>query len=491
MSKYDIYADIAKRTNGDVYVGVVGPVRCGKSTFITSFMQKFVLPNIKDENALQRTIDELPQSGDGKMVMTTHPKFVPNQAVQIALNNNVDLKLRMIDCVGFMVDGALSGEEGKARMVKTPWSDEEIPFERASEIGTKKVISEHSNIGIFLTTDGSFSSIDRTNYIDAENKTLKELRSSGKPFVIALNSSKPDSEECKQLAEQMQNDYNAPVVRINATNLNDDSINELFVKVLSEFSIKSIKVDMPMWLRALDYEDNLIQSIANEIMQKTINAQKIADITDKCIIFEDSEDFEPIVSDNIQLGSGEVNFNIVPKPHLFYKVLSERCNMQIKDDFDLIANLKNLTYAKKQFDKLSEALNQVQQDGYGIVQPDLDEIVLQEPKLVKQGNKMGVQIKASAPTLHIIKVDVEAEVNPVIASSEQSSKLVQTLQEEYATSPQKVWQTNMFGKTLQELISDGIINKIISVPQDVKGKIKRTMQRVTNEGKGGIICILL
>ena len=264
MSKYDIYADIAERTNGDLYVGVVGPVRCGKSTFISSFMQQFVFPNIKEVNVLNRAKDELPQSGDGKLVMTTQPKFVPNEAVSISVADNVKCNIRMIDCVGFMVDGAVSGEEGKARMVKTPWSEEEIPFEEASEIGTKKVITEHSNIAIMLTTDGSFTSIDRANYIKAEKQTVKELKSSHKPFVIALNSHSPNSKECKEIAEQISKEYDAPVVRINAKELSEENVTEIFVKVLSEFNIKSIKINMPNWLRALDANDNLILEIKEE-----------------------------------------------------------------------------------------------------------------------------------------------------------------------------------------------------------------------------------
>ncbi len=492
MSKYDIYADIAERTNGDLYVGVVGPVRCGKSTFISSFMQQFVFPNIKEVNVLNRAKDELPQSGDGKLVMTTQPKFVPNEAVSISVADNVKCNIRMIDCVGFMVDGAVSGEEGKARMVKTPWSEEEIPFEEASEIGTKKVITEHSNIAIMLTTDGSFTSIDRANYIKAEKQTVKELKSSHKPFVIALNSHSPNSKECKEIAEQISKEYDAPVVRINAKELSEENVTEIFVKVLSEFNIKSIKINMPNWLRALDANDNLILEIKEEVISKVDNMQKIADATNiQDVMFSENEDFEPISVDKINLGTGDVYFNIIPKPHLFYKVLSNKCGMQINNDFELMSNLKSLATAKRQYDKLQNALEQAQNDGYGIVEPTLDEIVLEEPKMVKHGSKSGVQIKAVAPSLHIMRVDVEAEINPVVTSSEQSEEIAKMLKDEYALNPEKVWQTNMFGKTLSELVSDGMNAKIINIPQDVKKKMKRTMQRVTNEGKGGVLCILL
>lgn len=492
MNNYNIYEDIAQRTNGDVYVGVVGPVRCGKSTFISSFMDKFVLPNIQEPNVQARAKDELPQSGDGKLVMTTQPKFVPSEAVSISVDDNIKMNIRMIDCVGFMVEGALSSdEEGKTRMVKTPWSNKEMTFEDASELGTKKVINEHSNIGIFLTTDGTFGNLPRSAYEDAEDLTAKELKKSGKPYVIVLNSANPEGEHCIEVANELHSKYDAPVVRLNATELNEKNVNEIFAKVLSEFSIKSIKIDMPMWLRALPYEDDLIQELTGEILQKLDNANKISEFKSDVVMFQENENFEPLVVDSIKLGTGEIRFNVVPKQNLFYKVLSKECGIEIKDDFELISNLKSLSYAKKQYDKISDALQQVKEEGYGVVYPTLEEMQLEEPKLVKQGSKSGVMIKANAPSLHIMKVDVETEINPVIGTAEQSEELVSQLSADYEKNPEKLWQTNMFGKTLQELVNDGIGNKLRSVPSDVKRKMKKTLQRVTNEGKGGVICILL
>lgn len=492
MNNYNIYEDIAQRTNGDVYVGVVGPVRCGKSTFISSFMDKFVLPNIQEPNVQARAKDELPQSGDGKLVMTTQPKFVPSEAVSISVDDNIKMNIRMIDCVGFMVEGALSSdEEGKTRMVKTPWSNKEMTFEDASELGTKKVINEHSNIGIFLTTDGTFGNLPRSAYEDAEDLTAKELKKSGKPYVIVLNSANPEGEHCIEVANELQSKYDAPVVRLNATELSEKNVNEIFAKVLSEFSIKSIKIDMPMWLRALPYEDDLIQELTGEILQKLDNANKISEFKSDVVMFQENENFEPLVVDSIKLGTGEIRFNVVPKQNLFYKVLSKECGIDIKDDFELISNLKSLSYAKKQYDKISDALQQVEEEGYGVVYPTLEEMQLEEPKLVKQGSKSGVMIKANAPSLHIMKVDVETEINPVIGTAEQSEELVSQLSADYEQNPEKLWQTNMFGKTLQELVNDGIGNKLKSVPSDVKRKMKKTLQRVTNEGKGGVICILL
>ena len=492
MNKYNIYDDIAKRTNGDVYVGVVGPVRCGKSTFISSFMNNFVLPNIKDSNILARAKDELPQSGDGKLVMTTQPKFVPNEAVEIKLTDNINFKIRMIDCVGFMVSGALSSdEEGKARMVKTPWSDVEIPFDEASEIGTKKVIQEHSNIGIFLTTDGSFGGIDRKNYEKAEMQTLNELKKSGKPFVVALNAVHPNDQETLKLANHLEEKFQAPVVTLNAQNLTQEKVDELFAKVLSEFKVKSIKVNMPLWLRSLSFEDDLIQEITKEVLDKTDNIFKISELTNNVVMFSENDDFEPLIADSIKLGSGEVEFSVQPKPSLFYKVLSKQCGIEIKNDFELITNLKNLAFAKKEYDKLSDALNDVADEGYGVVPPSLSDIILQEPSVVRQGSKSSVQIKAKAPSLHIIKVDLETEINPMVASNEQSEEMANYLSQEFAENPDKMWQINMFGKTLQELVNEGLNSKIKGVPVDVKKKMKKTLQRVTNEGKGGVICILL
>lgn len=493
MNKYDIYADIAQRTNGDVYVGVVGPVRCGKSTFISNFMQKFVFPNIKDENMLNRAKDELPQSGDGKLVMTTQPNFVPNEAVKVCINDNISFRIRMIDCVGFMVPGAQnSEEEGKMRMVKTPWSDSEMPFDQASEIGTKKVISEHSNIVIMLTTDGSISTLDRLNYLEAEQKTINELQNSGKPFVIAINSINPQGKECQILVEDIKQKYNAPVVALNAQDLTEQDVNNLFIKVLSEFGVKSVKVNMPMWLRSLDYEDDLIKQISQEVTSKTGNMQKIADATSgDVIIFKESEDFEPASVDNINLGTGEIDYNIIPKPELFYKVISSKCGIEMVNDFDLMSNLSTLARAKKEYDKLKDAIAQANSDGYGIVEPNFDDIVLEEPQAVKRGSKSSVQIKAKAPSLHIMRVDIETEIQPVISSCEQAEEVSNSLKQDYLLDPNKIWQTNMFGKTIAELVSSSLKNKILSVPQDVKNKMKRTMQRVTNEGKGGVLCILL
>lgn len=492
MTEYNIYEDMSKRTNGDVYIGVVGPVRCGKSTFISSFMKNFVLPNIEDENVKKRAEDELPQSGDGKLVMTTQPKFVPNESVKIKTTGNVTMNIRLIDSVGFMVKGATSSdEEGKIRMVKTPWSEQMIPFDEAGEIGTKKVINEHSNIGLLLTTDNSFSQIEQENYIEAEEKCIKELNKTGKPYIIIVNSATPNSESCAEKQKMLEQKYKVPTISVNATNLTENDVNKIFYNVLSEFKVKSVKVNMPMWLRALPFEDVLIQEVVNEVMQKIDRSEKMDNLSKEAILFEKNSNFEPIVADSVELGSGNIVFNVSPKENLFYDVISKQCNIQIKNDFDIISNLKSLAFAKEQYDKISQAINDAESVGYGVVMPTKADILLQEPKKIKQAGNFTVQVKAIAPSLHIMKVDVETEITPMIGSEEQADALINHFSEQYKTNPDEVLKTNVFGKTMQELIESGINNKIVNIPLDVKKKMCKTMGRITNERKGGVICIII
>lgn len=492
MSSYNIYEDIAKRTNGDIYVGVVGPVRAGKSTFIRSFMEQFVLPNVKEQNVKIRAQDELPQSADGKLVMTTQPKFVPSSAVKVCLNDNINFSIRMIDCVGFMVDGAISGQDdGKVRMVKTPWFDEEVPFDKAADIGTKKVIQEHSNIGVLLTTDCSFGEFTRDNIEKAEMRTVKELKKSGKPFVIAVNSIDAKGEKCQALCAELEKKYDAPVVSINAQNLSEDDVHAMFAKVLAEFPVQSIKINLPLWIRGLDFEHELVQEVCAEFLEKTKNFTKISHFNGDTILFENSQHFERAVANSVGLGNGEITYVVDAKPSLLYSTLSSECGIDILDEYDLISNIKAFATAKKQYDKLEHALMQADEVGYGVVEPELADFVLNDTEVVKQGGKSAVQIRASAPSLHIIKVDVQAEVNSISSTPEQSASFANFIRDKYAENEQEVWQTNMFGKTLQELVQDGVNAKINGVSNVVKSKMQKTMQRVVNEGKGGVLCILL
>lgn len=493
MNSYKIYEDIASRSNGDIYLGVVGPVRTGKSTFITNFLNKLVLPNILDEKDKKRTIDEMPQSADGKLVMTTQPHFIPKDAVKIKLNENVSLKVKLVDCVGFVVAGAEGLEDNgkKPRLVKTPWSDTPVTFEMAAEIGTKKVISEHSTIGILVTTDGSFGELNRENYVDAERKTVEELKSANKPFVIVLNSATPEDNFTKALCETLQNKYEAPVVICDVKNLSNENIDEIFTKILQEFPFSSLRVRMPDWLRALPYEDEIILEVISQAKEIVNNVSKVGDINNKQTVFIGSENFEEIGLSEVNMGDGCAYLDVKPKPNLFYKVLSKQCGQTIDNDFELVSYIKKLAYAKVEYDKIKEAIKQVEETGYGIVSPKMEEMKLEEPELVKQGSRYGVRLRASAPSLHLMRVDVQTEISPIVGSEVQGEDLVKSLLKEYEDNPQGLWETNMFGKSLHSLVSDGLNKKIVQMPVEAQRKMRKTLGRIVNEGKGGIICILL
>ncbi len=492
MEKFQLYEDISKRTNGDIYLGVVGPVRVGKSTFISQFMNKLVLPNIKDENSKLRAVDELPQSADGKTVMTTQPKFVPNEAVEISVFDNVKMKVRLIDCVGYLIPGvAGTTEDGKPRLVKTPWSDKEMPFEDAAELGTKKVIDDHSTIGIVVTTDGSVTDIDRTNYVSAEEKVVNQMKKSGKPFVILLNTKNPGGADSKRLATSLSEKYSAQVLPVNIADMKESDIDKIFEKLLMEFPVSKITVDMPKWLQALSFSNPIIGEIVCEIKKFASGIRKIGDIRKESVVFETSENFSPITYSTVLTGDGVIKFNIIPKEDLFYKVLSNECGFAINDDYELVSYIKNLSVAKTQYDKIKDALAQVEETGYGIVVPSKDDYAVQSPEVVKQGGRYGVKIKASAPSLHIIKVDVETEVTPLVGTETQSQDLVDYLNQKFEENPEGIWETNLLGKSLSSLVDDNISSKILMMPVDAQRKMKKTLGRIINEGKGGVLCILL
>ena len=487
----DIYLDIAKRTNGDVYIGVVGPVRCGKSTFIQKFIQNFVLDNIANKHDRARANDELPQASAGNMVMTTKPQFVPNEAVKIKISNTI-MSVRLIDSVGYMVDGAVGAfENDKPRLVKTPWSEEAIPFVQAAVIGTEKVIKDHSTIAIAVTTDGSFTDIPRENYVEAERRTIKQLQATGKPFVIILNTSTPEEENVRKMADNMKNEYQAPVLVMNVNELNKEDVDKIMTEILKEFPLEVVNIKIPKWLKPLPVDNPTVKEILDTIMESIDDAGRIGEYDTNKILFENSESFEPILNTSVEMGSGAISFEVVPKPDLFYKVLSYSCGMEIKDDYELVNCLKDLTTAKKKYDKISTALDKVNETGYGIVIPTIDEMELKEPEIVRQGGKCGVKLRAQAPSLHIMKVDVETEVSPIMGGYEQSEELVKYLLQEFENNPQGIWQTNMFGKSLESLVNEGLNNKLTSMPVNLQNKLRRTLSRIVNEGKGGILCILL
>ncbi len=492
MDNTTIYNDIKQRTNGEIYIGVVGPVRVGKSTFITEFMKKLVLPNMSGKYSKERAIDELPQSAEGKTIMTTQPKFVPDEAVKISVAGNVDMKVRLIDCVGYLVAGAMGHEENDVpRKVKTPWSKELMPFEKAAEFGTEKVIKEHSTVGIVVTTDGSVSGISRENYVEAEERVVKEMKECKKPFVMVLNCENPNSSDAKKLAVALSEKYQTSVLPINALELKDSDINNIFEKMLLEFPVSTIKIKMPKWLQALSFEDEIIQEISREVKTMAGQIAKLGDVKDSQIAFAVSESFDPITFSNVQLGDGTVKFDVIPKENLFYKVLSRSCGFEIKDDYELVNYIKDLAIAKIEYDKIKDALEGVKETGYGIVAPRKDEFILNEPEIVKQGSRYGVKLKATAPSLHIMRVDVNTEVTPLVGTEAQSQDLVKDLMDRIDENPDGIWETNILGKSLSSLIGDNINNKLITMPVDAQNKMKKTLGRIVNEGKGGVICILL
>lgn len=492
MEKCELYNDIKSRTNGDIYVGVVGPVRVGKSTFITEFMKKLVVPNIHEKNLKERTMDELPQSADGKTIMTTQPRFVPSEAVKIKVAGNVELSVRLIDCVGYLVAGAVGHiENEKPRKVKTPWSEEDLPFEEVAEIGTKKVMQEHSTVGIVVTTDGSVTDIPRSNYVEAEERVVSEMKASNKPFVMVLNCKEPNSSASKRMADSLSQKYAVPVLPINALEMKEGDIDKIFEKLLFEFPITSVKINMPKWLQALSYEDEIIQEVVREIKAFASGMNKLSDVDKERLAFVGSESFDPITFSNIQMGDGTVRFNVIPKEALFYEVLSNECGYEIKDDYELITYIKDLAVAKIEYDKIKDALDEVRETGYGVVQPTKEDFELAQPELVKQGNRYGVKIKATAPSWHILKVDVNTEVTPLIGSEIQSQELIDSLASQIETDPNSIWETNILGKNLQSLIGDNISSKLIMMPIDAQKKMRKTLTKIINEGKGGMICILL
>ncbi len=487
-----IYEDIKTRTNGDIYIGVVGPVRVGKSTFITEFMKKLVIPNIENENAKKRTIDELPQSADGKTVMTTQPRFVPNEAVKIAVADKINLKVRMIDSVGYLVSGAMGvTENDKPRLVKTPWSKKEMPFEKAAELGTKKVIEDHSTIGIVVTTDGSVTDLDRGSYLKAEEEIIRDVKKCNKPFVIVLNTKNPQSADAKRLAQSLKEKYECEVVAMNVQDMKDADVERVFEKMLKEFPITSLKVNIPKWISALPFSNPIVKEVVGEIKRFGGAVKKVGDTDKDAILFQESDSFEPITFSSVEMGDGVVRFTIQPKENLFYKVLSDECGFEIKDDFELVSYIKDLAIAKVEYDKIKSALSEAEEGGYGIVVPKQEEFTLQEPEVVKQGGRYGVKIKASAPSLHIIKVDVETEVTPLVGTEQQSKDLVDYLNEQFENNPTEIWQTNLLGKSLSSLVGDNISSKIVMMPNDAQRKMRKTLSRIINEGKGGVLCILL
>ncbi|NMB07825.1 MAG: stage IV sporulation protein A [Tissierellia bacterium] len=492
MEGFDIYNDIAVRTQGDIYAGVVGPVRTGKSTFIKRFMELLVLPNIENKYKKERAKDELPLSGAGKTIMTTEPKFVPNEAVELLLKENLKFKVRMVDCVGYLVKGALGHiEEDIPRMVTTPWYEKEIPFEEAAEIGTRKVITDHSTIGIVVTTDGSITDIDRSNYIKAEERVINELKELDKPFVIVLNTKHPNLDSTIALRESLEEKYKVSVIIVDCLNMGIEDVEKIFEKILFEFPVKEISINLPGWIEGLPrthwIKDRLFESIKESIQ----TLQKLNQVDNSLKVLNELEIIQLVNVKEINLGEGTVNVELVVDDELFYNVIKEMTGFNIEGDYQILSLINKLSQTKREYDKIEAALLDASEIGYGLVSPSLEELELAEPEIYRQGNKFGVKLKARAPSLHLLRCDITTEVSPLIGTEKQSEELVKYFLDEFEEDPSKIWQSNLFGKSLYDLVNEQLQGKLNSMPEDARHKMRRALERIINDGNGGLICIII
>ena len=487
-----IYKDIASRTGGDIYIGVVGPVRTGKSTFIKKFMETLVLPNIEGDYDKKRAQDGMPQSAGGKTVMTTEPKFIPDDAVKITLDGVGTLSVKMIDCVGYMIPDALGNfEDGAPRMVVTPWSKDPMPFEKAAELGTEKVINDHSTIGILVTSDGSFGDFSRDNYLSPEERIAAELSAIGKPYAVVLNSATPEAQSSVDLALSLEKKYGAPVALVNCLELNRDDIENILGMILLEFPVTELKVNLPDYISALDETHPMYRSVYDAIDECAKSIKKAGDIKSCFDKLRENEYVRDVATDNIDLGSGKASVTVNLKDGLLYRLIGELTGYDIADDETLLKTMVELSAAKKQYDKVEGALRSAKETGYGIVTPDIYDMKLEEPVIVKQSGGYGVKLRASAPSIHMIKADIQTEVSPIVGTEAQSEELVRFLLEEFETDPRKIWDTNMLGKSLYELVNEGLNTKLSHMPDDARAKLSQTLGRIVNEGSGGLICIIL
>ena len=491
MTQEQIYHTIAQRTGGDIYLGVVGPVRSGKSTFIKRFSELMLLPHIQNEARRARANDELPQSAAGRTIMTTEPKFIPEKAVNIELSGGGSFRARLIDCVGYMVEGALGHEENDApRLVKSPWFDHEVPFDLAAETGTRRVIREHATVGVVVTTDGSVADLPRENYCEAERRILEELNAIGKPYSILLNCAEPDSDGARQLAAQMEDLYHHAVFPINCLTMTAETVDRLLQTLLYEFPIREIAVQMPSWVTMLEPGHWLQNAIYTAMLTYAGNLHKMADVAGQ----RPQLDCEYIVSTaltGMDLATGTVRITATIAPDIFYRILGEQTGLDIVDEASLLPCVVSLARAKRAYDKIKSALDQVEATGYGIVMPGIDELTLEEPEIVRQGGQYGVRLSASAPSLHIMRANIHTELSPTVGSEQQGEELIKSLLADFETDPGKLWSTNIFGKSLNELVSEGVQAKLLHMPQEARNRLQLTLERIINEGCDGLICILL
>ncbi len=492
MIKGNMYDDIARRSNGDIYIGVVGPVRTGKSTFIKRFMDVMVFPNMTNPYEKTRIMDELPQSGEGKTITTTEPKFIPPDSVLVSTASGANLNVKLADCVGYLVPGALGDkEEEKERMVATPWFEEKIPFSKAAEIGTRKVIADHSVVGAVITTDGSFGEIPRQNYIDAEEKTINQLKELEKPFVIILNSATPQNARSRQLAEELEAKYDTPVILTNCQRMSEETFDEIFNKLIYQFPACEVDFHLPGYMDALPYNHRIKEIMIKSVRSWMDDFTSIGQVMDTCRQIADGEIIKDVKILKADMGNGVIVLEPILSEGLYYKVIEELMGASVTNDSQLFMLLKEYAKAKKAYDNLKSALDQVATAGYGIVAPKLSEMVLEKPEVFKQGSKYGVRMKAKAPCLHIIKTDITTEVSPVVGSESQSVDLAEYLTEQFANEETDIWETNLFGKTLKEMVTEQMESKVNNVPEAIRGKVQKSLQRISDDGKDYFICIIL
>ena len=492
MAEHSIYKDITARTGGDIYIGVVGPVRTGKSTFIKRFMEALVLPEMEDERARERARDELPQSAGGRTVMTTEPKFIPDEAVSVVLGDESLARVRMVDCVGYLIPEVLgTQEDGQPRMVRTPWQEQPMPFAEAAEFGTRKVICDHATIGMLVTTDGSIGEIGRESYLAAEERIVAELKAQGKPFAVVLNTANPASSAAITLAYELESKYGVPVALVNCLDLNAEDIRHILEMVLHEFPVREIRVSMPAWVSSLDATHRIRHSLDVDVRRCAESVGRVGDMADAFERMNENEYVGSCEVSAIDLGSGCAHVSLAMKEGLYYQVVSEMTGFEVRDEEQLLSLLTSLSEMKAEYDKVADALRSANESGYGIVMPDIEDLHLAEPEIVKQAGGYGVHLRAAAQSIHMIRANIETEINPIVGTEQQSEDLVKYMMSEFEQDPTSIWRSNLFGKTLYELVNEGLHSKLEHMPDESRERLSETLERIINEGSRGLICILL
>ncbi len=492
MDRTLLYRDIAERTQGDIYIGVVGPVRTGKSTFIKKFAELMMLPNMNNEYEKARVIDELPQSGAGRTVMTTQPRFVPSEAVSITIDEHMICSVRLVDCVGFLIPDAVGAtEDGENRMVSTPWFDHDIPFSEAAAIGTRKVITDHATIGVLITTDGTITDLPRENYLQAEQQAVRTVQGTGKPYVIVINSANPDGKAAEETAEYIRTQYGVEPIVLNLAQLSERALNELLTNILYAFPLKLINITLPSYMRALPNEHPLMQAILEPLQRVTPEVHAVRDCGKIVAALSEPEQCKPALTESLSLGDGTAVIALRPEESVFYSVLTDTCGCEIHDDYELMSAITDFVAAKKAYDRISDALEKAKQTGYGIVPPEPSEMELLDPEIVRQGSKFGVKLHAKASGLHIVRVDIDSEVNPIVGTEQQSEALLRYLNDTFEGDPTAIWDTNIFGKSLYDLVLEGMQGKVNGMNDSVQQEMQGAIQKIVNSNCNGLVCIML